>query len=289
MSAAQIQPVAAVSAHFEGPRVSDVFQEVQEEYRRQQLTEAWAKYRIPIIAGTAALILGVAGYQGWTYWQGKQVEQSSRELEAVGDLMRAKPDAQKDAADRLAKLAASGSGGYPLLARFQEAGMRAEMRDMKAAIVIYDDIARSNSDAMFRELAAVRAAVLLSETEPLDKMKARLEPIANGTGPWKATGQELLAYAYWRANKTADAIKLYDEILKTENVPNGTKQRALEMKAVLKAGLKVSDVRPPPRVALPDMPTPDIGPLLLQPATPTPEQPGSLLGPTPTVPTTPTP
>jgi hypothetical protein len=250
--------------------VSDAFQEVQDEYRRQQLADVWKKYQAPIIAGAAALILGVAGYQGWTYWHGKQVEASSRELEAVADIMRSAPGSQKDAADRLAKLAAGGSGGYPLLAGLQEAGMRAELGDFKAAVALYDKVARSNGEALFRDFAVIRAAVLLSETEPLDKMKARLEPVANADGPWKMAAKELLAYVHWRAGKTAEALKIYDEITEAEGAPSGTKRRSVEMKALLKSGLKVGDVRPPPRVALPDIPTPDIGPLLLQPTAPAP-------------------
>ena len=52
--------------------MSDVFQEVQEEYRRQQLAELWKKYSVPAIAGAVVLVLGLAGYQGWSYWRGEQ-------------------------------------------------------------------------------------------------------------------------------------------------------------------------------------------------------------------------
>ena len=45
--------------------MSDIFQEVQEEYRREQVAQAWTKYRVPIIAAAAGLILAVAAYQGW--------------------------------------------------------------------------------------------------------------------------------------------------------------------------------------------------------------------------------
>ena len=260
--------------------MSDVFQEVEEEYRRQQLSKFWEKYRVPAVGAAAALVLGVAGYQGWTYWHGKQVEKSSRELEAVGELIRKDEKAEKDAADRLAKLGKEGSGGYPVLAKFQEAGMRAELRDFKAAVAIYDDIVRTNKEPLFRDFAAIRAGVLLSESEPLDKLKARLEPVANGKGPWAMSGKELLAYVTWQAGKTDEALKIYDEIVKSEDAPNGTKRRAVEMTAVLKSGLKPSDVKAPARVSLP---APDIGPLLLPPTTP--EQPGSsLLGPSPAFP-----
>jgi hypothetical protein len=262
--------------------VSDVFQEVEEEYRRQQLAKLWEKYRVPIIGAAAALILGVAGYQGWTWWHGKEVDRSSREMEAVGDLMRANPQAEKDAADRLAKLAANGSGGYPLLAKFQEAGMRAQLREFAVAVKLYDDIARSGGDPLFAGYAQIRAAVLLSETASYDDMKKRLEALANGTGAWRLEAKELLAYAAWRGGKPQDALKLYGEIEKAEDVSVGVKRRSYEMSALIKAGLKFADLKPPASAALPQ---PE-GPLLLQPRIPTPAVPEvpSLLGPEPIVP-----
>jgi hypothetical protein len=266
--------------------VSDVFQEVEEEYRRQQLSKVWEQYRLPIIGGATALILGVAGFQAWSYWNGLAAEKSSRELETVAKLLQAGPGSEKDAADRLAKVAHSGSGGYRILAQLQEAGVRAELRDFKAAVKLYDEIVRTSREPMFRDFAAIRAVVLLSESEDSDKLKARLEPVAKVAGPWQMSAKELLAYVTWRGGKTDDALKIYDEIGKADDVPNGIKRRSIEMVAVIRAGLKPSDVKPPTQISLPtpDVPTPGLGPLLLQPTTPAPEQPGSLLGPAPVVP-----
>jgi hypothetical protein len=265
--------------------VSDIFQEVQDEYRQQQLADFWKKYRIPVIAGVTLLILGVAGYQAWSYWHGQQVEKSSREIEAIGELLR-NPGNEKAAGDRLAKLAVEGAGAYPVLAKLQEAALRAQGGDVKAALVLYDSVAKSERTALFRDFAVVRAGVFLVELESYDNVKKKLEPVANASGPWATQAKELLAYAAWRSGKTEDAKKLYEEVEKTPGVAEGAKRRAYEMLALIRTGLKFSDMKAPASSLLLPQPGAQTGPLLLQPMAPPAEQPGagSLLGPDPIVP-----
>lgn len=261
--------------------MSDVFQEVQEEYRREQMAKLWAKYRVAIVAGVAALIVGVAGYQGWTYWRARQLDASSRGLEAAAQMLSQGAGMEKEAADSLAKIAATGIGGYPLAAQFQEAALRAEMGDAKAAVEIYDSIAAKGSGgALMRDYANLRAAILLSETAPLDEIKNRLEPLVKGDSSWRLQAMEILAYAMWRAGKKDEALKLYADIQAAPNVPDGTKRRALEMSALISAGMKLSDIKTP--LLLPPGPSSGIEPLLLPPTpSPAPEDPSSLLGPSP--------
>jgi hypothetical protein len=67
--------------------VSDIFQEVQEEYRREQMAKLWAKYRVAIVGGATALIVAVAGYQAYSYWRSGVLEQSSRAYDAVSQTL----------------------------------------------------------------------------------------------------------------------------------------------------------------------------------------------------------
>ena len=265
--------------------MSDIFQEVQDEYRQQQLADFWKKYRLPIIAGVAVLILGVAGYQAWSYWHGLQVEKSSRELEAVGELLRS-PGNEKASADRLAKLAVEGGGAYPVLAKLQEAALRAQGGDVKAALVLYDSVAKTERSSLFRDFAVVRAGVFLVELESYDNVKKRLEPVANASGPWATQAKELLAYSAWRSGKTEDAKKLYEDVEKAPGVAPGAKRRAYEMLALIRTGFKFSDMKAPASSLLLPQPGTESGPLLLQPLAPSPAQPGSgsLLGPDPIIP-----
>lgn len=263
--------------------MSDVFQEIEEEYRQQQMAKFWEKYRVPVIGAAAALILGVAGYQAWSYWNAEQVEKSSREMEAIGELLR-NAGGEKQAAERLAKLGDTGSGGYAMLAKLQQAALVAQQGDIKTAIKLYEAAANSASSPLFRDFAIIRAGVFLVEGESYDNVRKTLGPVATGGGPWATQAKELLAYSAWRGGKTDDAKALYEDIGKAEHAPIGVKRRSSEMLALIGSGLKFADVKPPQSLLLQPSPA---GPMLLQPTTPPAEQPNSLLGPDPIAPAEP--
>ena len=251
--------------------MSDVFQEVQEEYRRQQLAELWKKYSVPAIAGAVVLVLGVAGYQGWSYWRGEQALASSRSFDAGVKQLDA--DDNKAAADHFAKLSEKAVGGYAVLARLHEAATRGRSGEVDKAVAIYNEIARS-SDPLFSGLAMLRATLLTVEKASLDETKKRLDPVIAGTGPWRPGALELLAYATWRAGKDADALKLYAEIIAMPTAPEKTKRRATEMKALIEGGLTFTALN---KITMPVVRGPSLLPFGLE--APKPEAPGSLLGP----------
>ncbi len=251
--------------------MSDVFQEVQEEYRRQQLADLWKKYSIPAIGAAVLLVLSVAGYQGWTYWRGEQALASSRSFDSGMKLLDA--DDNKAAADHFAKLSEKAVGGYAVLARLQEAATRGRSGEVDKAVAIYTDVARS-SDPLFSGLATLRATLLTVETASLDETRKRLDPVIAGTGPWRPGALELLAYATWRAGKDADAVKLYAEVIAMPTAPEKTKRRATEMKALIDGGLTFTALN---KITMSAAPGPSLLPFGLD--APKPEGPGSLLGP----------
>ncbi len=248
------------------------------------MAKFWEKYRVPVIGAAAALILAVAGFQAWSYWNAQQVEKSSREMEAIGELLR-NPGSEKQAAERLAKLGDSGAGGYPTLAKLQQAALVAQSGDIKTAVKLYEAVANSESSPLFRDFAIVRAGVFLVEGETYDNVKKTLQPLATGSGPWAIQAKELLAYSAWRAGKADEARALYEDIEKKENAPAGVKRRSTEMLALIRSGLKFADVKPTQPLLL--QPSSGTGPMLLPPLTPPAEQPNSLLGPDPIAPAEP--
>jgi hypothetical protein len=253
--------------------VSDVFQEVEEEYRRQQLAKLWDKYRVHLIGAASALVLGVGAYQAWSYWRAEQASASSRAFDAgVRDIDANDP---KAAADRFSKLSQKAVGGYVILSRLHEANLKAQTGDAASAVKIYDDVAASTSDPLFSHLATLRAAMLTVETASLDETRKRLEPVIASGDSWTPGALELLAYATWRAGKSADALKLYDQLIALEGAPEKTKRRATEMRALIAGGMTLAVLNN--NVALPSSTSPGLLPFGLEP--PKPEAPGSLLGP----------
>jgi hypothetical protein len=267
--------------------VSDIFQEVQEEYRREQMAQAWAKYRVPIVSAAGGLVLAVAAYQGWMYWHGRQVDASSRQFEAATTAAERQPGQERAAAASFARLADDGAGGYPFAARLQEAAVRAAAGDRQAAVSLYDRIADDTSDALFADYARVRAAILLVETAPLAEIKKRLDPVAASESPWRLEAEEFLGYAFWRAGNKKEALRLFDIVKNNPEASEGTKRRATELSALINAGLTVGDLKSAPALApatpasqlptIPGMPNFDTPPVI-----PAPELPTSPTTPTPT-------
>ncbi|MEQ1755116.1 MAG: tetratricopeptide repeat protein [Micropepsaceae bacterium] len=254
--------------------MSDVFQEVEEEYRRQQMAKIWEKYWIPIVGGAFALVLAVAAYQGWNYWRTEQGLASSRAFDAAVKELDA--DDRKAAAERFAKLGDKAVGGYAMLSRLHEAAIRGQAGDISGAQKVYDAVVESTSDPLFSDLARLRSAVLTVETASLDETRKRLDPVIAGSGPWRAAAIEILAYSTWRAGKKDDAIKLYDQLLALVGAPEKTQRRAKEMKALLEGGLTLAVLNKSEPV-MPSSTAPGLLPFGLTP--PQPEAPGSLLGP----------
>ncbi|MBI1209979.1 MAG: tetratricopeptide repeat protein [Alphaproteobacteria bacterium] len=266
--------------------MSDIFQEVQEEYRREQLAKMWDQYRVPIIAAAVGMLLAVAAYQLWTYLHNRAVEASSRQFEALStslEQQQQQPAQQRATAAALARLADDGAGGYPFVARLQEAAVRGAVGDTKAAVTLYDRIADSTSDPLFAGYAHLRAAILLVETAPLADIKKRLDPIAASDSPWRVEAEEFLAYANWRAGDSKEALRLYDLIKNNPAATPGVKQRATEFYSMINGGMKLADLKTAPTLAptpasqlptIPGMPTFD-----------TPEIPAPDASETPTAPT----
>ena len=84
----------------------------------------------------------------------------------------------QEAEAAFARLAGEGTAGYRVLARLREAAVLAQ-RDPKAAVAAYDMIANDTSvTPAFRQIAGVRAAIVLVDSAPLSEITRRLEPLA---------------------------------------------------------------------------------------------------------------
>ena len=68
--------------------VADIFQEVDEEVRREQLKKLWDRYGYLLIALCVLMVAGVGGWRGYQYWQAKKAGETRLGLRAGGDARR---------------------------------------------------------------------------------------------------------------------------------------------------------------------------------------------------------
>ena len=212
--------------------MSDIFNEVDEEVRREKLQKLWERYQIPIVAVAVLIIVGVGGWRGYEFWQAKKAAEAGGAFQAAMAMSAEGKHAEAEAA--FAKVAENGTAGYRDLARLQAASEQAQ-RDPKAAIAAYDTLAADTrmSDTM-RDLAALRAGYLLLDTASYEDLRRRLEPAAGPERPFRNSAREILALSALRANDTAAARKWLDQIITDVAAPAGLRQR-IEMLMALSA------------------------------------------------------
>jgi len=193
--------------------VSDIFQEVDEEVRRERLQKLWDQYGYHFIALAFLVVAAVAGWRGYDYWQTKKAAEIGAKFDAAATL--SEQGKHEEAEKEFAKLATEGTAGYRVLARLREAGELAS-RDPKGAVALYDEIAASSATGQpLQDLAALRAAMILVDGAPLNEITRRLKPLAQAGAPFRHTARELIALAAWRAgDKTA--VRKWSELIRTD-------------------------------------------------------------------------
>lgn len=212
--------------------MSDIFREVDEEIRKEHYAALWKKYGPWVIGAAVALVLAVAGYQGWKQWQrSQQLDASNAYAEAVAQIEAGDVDA---ALTQLAELSDPTDGGYGLLSAFREADVKAEQGDVKGAVEIWNQIANGAAVPQpFGDLAVLFAVQhQVGDTDPA-VLAERLQTLANSDSAFRWTAVELQAYLADEQGNEAQAIELYQQIADAPDVPPAQRQRATQMLALL--------------------------------------------------------
>ena len=150
--------------------MSELFDEVDEDVRRDQLKKLWEKYSFVIIAGAILIIASVGGWRGYQYVEAKKAAEAGAAFDKAVELSDANKHAEAEAA--FADLVAKAPFGYRVLSRLRLAA-EAASRDPQAAAKMFDEIAADRSVGVAeQDLARIRAAQLLLESTSYPNMKA---------------------------------------------------------------------------------------------------------------------
>ncbi|WP_407154358.1 tetratricopeptide repeat protein [Bradyrhizobium sp. STM 3557] len=211
--------------------MSEFYDEVDEEVRREQLKKLWDQYSLYIIALALLIIAGVGGWRAYQYVEGQKAAEAGATFNKALELSDQNKHAEAEAA--FADLAGKAPSGYRMLARFHQAAEVA-MRDKEAGAKLFDQLAADRSiGGPQQELARLRAAGLLVDTAPYSAIKQRLEGDTAPGATFRHSARELLALSAWRANDAAAARQWLDMIALDGETPPGLRSRAEALQALL--------------------------------------------------------
>jgi hypothetical protein len=211
--------------------VSEIFREIDEELRRDNLLKLCKRYG-KYVVGVIVVALVIAGaIVAWRNHQLAQRQAQSVRYEAALSLLRQGKDAE---AAKIFATVGDESGGYGRLAIFESADLAMKAGDRKAAVAAYDKIAAaSDVDPELRNVAMLLSVMNGFPDSDPQAVVDRLKPLTETGSPWRATALEVTAAAKLKAGDKAAALDIYKKLADDLSAPEGARGRAAEMATVL--------------------------------------------------------
>lgn len=212
--------------------MSDIFQEVEEDIRRERYEKLWKQYGSYVVGGVVLLLLGMLGWQQWQAYQGRLREKHAAMYYEAESLLVDGNDAA--AAEAFAKLADAAGPGYRAVARLREAEALLQQGQPDKALAAYDALAADSSvNRIMRNLAALKGALLVADSMPPAALRKRLAGALRPDSPWRYAAQELVSYALYRAGELENARNEYQSLVNEFAAPSHIRARAREMVALI--------------------------------------------------------
>lgn len=204
--------------------MSDIFNEISDEVRRDKLAQVWKRHGRLIIA---LVVLGVAALAGWQFYQYRQNVEAQVAAQRFDVALRlAREGNQDEAQAAFTALAQEAGGPYQTLARLRAAAQIGQ-GDAEAGAAAFDAIANDASlDMQTREFATLRAVMLRFDNLEAKDVASRLEALAAPGKPWRHSARELLGLAAFKAGDYANAGKWFDQIVIDTQAPQALRSRA---------------------------------------------------------------
>lgn len=215
------------------PATNEAFlREVDEELRRDQLLTVWRRYGRWIVAGVIGALLLFAAFLFWQHHRRTVAGEEGERLQSAYDALAAGRAAE--AAKPLDELTRSSSEGHRALALFFQGDLALQRNDLKGAAAKFAAVAADEDLApAFRDLALVRQTSAEYDTLAPQVVIDRLRPIAVPGSAYFGSAGEMVAAAYLRTGRRAEAGRLFGAIARGQEVPATLRQRAVQMAGVL--------------------------------------------------------
>ncbi len=208
--------------------MADIFDEIDEELKKDKARLLWARYGKFVIATVTAVILGVGSAQGLKTWKTKQAETAANSYHRAldsSDLVISIREAMADLTD-----------GYEMLAHFRMAAAKAANGDSEGAVSDYMMLAENKAIKPLYQQAALLLAVMNAPegTDP-KQSQDQLFPLTATPGPWQGLALEQSAALDLENNDPAAALEKFESILGLVELSPELRQRASQFLPILKS------------------------------------------------------
>ena len=203
--------------------MADIFDEVSEELKKDQLIKTWKKYSKFIIIFISLVIISLVSYQAYITWNKKKLETISAEyFQALDNLEEKKYSISKSL---FLNNTQNHKSGYSILSLFGLAEANYQNGKIDEMIInyktIYDD---EGIDIYYRNLSRI-LSVLKDNSSSFDEQKLLLEPILKSPSLLQILAAELEVLLFIKFDKIEEAKQALGNLLKRSDLSFEQKNR----------------------------------------------------------------
>jgi hypothetical protein len=220
-----------------------LLREVDDAVRQDDMVSFWRNYGRLLIG---AILLGLAAFGGWLFWQNHRSNVAQENSEQFANLLKSAQGATLDQPvyDKLVK---EGGPAYKSEAELVKAALSAGKGDAATAISAYDAIL-SDPDALqpMKDAALIRKTALTFDGVKPEQVVAALKGLAVPGNAWFGSAGELTAVAYLKMGRRDLAAELFSSLTRDPTVPESIKMRAAQMASMLGSPVAAAPAAPAP-------------------------------------------
>lgn len=203
--------------------MSDIFEEVEEEVRKDRMSEIWSKYGWIVWVLAIGLVVTVAANEVLSYQRDQAQRDRSVRLEAAIDALDSGDYAAAE--ERLAALVDSDVAMSAMAANLQAQLRLDATGDLDGAGAALAGIS-SAGDGAFEQLALLKSVYLRSGSLTLVEIERELAPLVAKETPIGALAQEMIAAKAFEEGDYEHARREFNRLRFAANAPSGLVQRA---------------------------------------------------------------
>ena len=203
--------------------MADIFDEVSEELKQDQLIKLWKKYSKLIIILVLFIIISLVSYQAYVIWNKKKIESISEQYFQALEKLEVKNYSKSHSL--FLNNSHNHKSGYGILSLFGLAETNYQNGKIDEMILNYKTIYNDESiDIYYRNLSRI-LSVLKDNSSSFNQQKLLLEPILRSPNLLQIIAAELEVLLFIKFDKIKEAKKALDVLLKRPDISFEQKNR----------------------------------------------------------------
>ena len=216
--------------------MADIFDEVSEELKQDQLIQLWKKYSKLIITFFILLVLSVSTYQVYMIWNEKKLTESSEQFFSGLEKLDNK-DFEKSA-EIFLNNSLDEKDGYRVLSIFGLAHSNFENGKISEMVSNYQTIYEDKTIGNYYQDLARILSVIKDNKSNFSELQGRLKPILNSPSKLQLLAAELEIVLFIRSNKLDKARNSIKLLLARTDITQEQKNRLILIDKVYNSNAK---------------------------------------------------